>query len=360
VPDNLPYIPIPRNTWVNLYALSGITVGQPIVVENVGVCDISLAVQAAQPAPDHTSYNILKRDDDIRLSNMLGDAGAWAFSGNGIGRISVAEQQGFQPLLKSALHDGSGNPIASLSGAVNVHVADVHTVVVNQYIHQDAAPSTTIAIATVVGDRSFTVVDATGFAANDYVHINTTEVETTLPQIISVVSNVITVDRPLDKAHLIGDVVHKAIVDMALTGQVGTLAAPQIYSGGPPAGVVWHITRLLFSMVHGTAGDLGLFGNLTKLTNGVVLRAKISGQYGTLTNWKTNADIKTDMFDVEFDPRSGGQGNYGTSGRGDFHATGAILRLDGGQGDEFQVLVQDDITALGFFGMKIQGHLEGQ
>jgi hypothetical protein len=111
-------------------------------------------------------------------------------------------------------------------------------------------------------------------------------------------------------------------------------------------------------MTHGSAGDLGLFGNLAALTNGVLLRAKINGNYGTLTNWKTNANIKTDMFDVVFDNRSGGGGTWGTTGRGTFREAGAVLRLDGDTADQFELYVQDDLTTLLTFTMKVQGHLE--
>ena len=121
--DNLTNIPLPANEWVDLYAVSGITVGQPLVVENVGVCDIYLAVQETQPDKDHDAYNILKRDDDIRLTNTLGDLGAWAFCNTSKGLIGIAEREGFQSLLNSALHDGYGNPIGSLGGAIDVHQA---------------------------------------------------------------------------------------------------------------------------------------------------------------------------------------------------------------------------------------------
>lgn len=287
-------------------------------------------------------------------------------SKNGI-LITVAEDQaGKSPRIVTetepfpiALFDGTGNPISSFRGAIDIHDADVHNVIINQYIHQHTVIATTLAVASAPDDYEITVVSSVGFAIGDYLHINTTSQETTHPKITNIVGNVLTLDRRLDKAHLIGDEVRKAIVDMALTGQVGTMAAPQEYWAGPPAGEVWHLTRMLFSMTHGTAGDLGLFGNLSSLPNGVLLRSRVNSEYGTLTNWKNNGDIKTDMYDVEFDSRSGGQGNYGTSGRGTFTNAGAVLRLDGDTNDRFEVYIQDDITALGFFGMKVQGHIEG-
>ena len=109
--DNLPHIPLPRNEWIDLYDLSGIEVGQPLVVENVGVCDIYLAVQATQPSKDHKAYNILKRDDDVRLTNTLGDSGAWAFCNTSKGLISVSEREGFRPALDITSKTGLGSGI---------------------------------------------------------------------------------------------------------------------------------------------------------------------------------------------------------------------------------------------------------
>ena len=114
-------------------------------------------------------------------------------------------------------------------------------------------------------------------------------------------------------------------------------------------------------MGHSTAGDFDLFGDLAALTNGVVLRAKVGGNYGTLTNWKTSGDIHVDTGEVTFHLRSSGGGTHGTSANGAFKKrTGAIMRLDGDTGDAFEVYIQDDITGLNFFNMKVQGHIEGQ
>lgn len=247
-------------------------------------------------------------------------------------------------------------PIGSLKGAIDIHDADVHNNIINRYLHQHTGTSSTLTVASSIGDYQLTLASVVGFSVGDPIHINTTSVERTHPLITAIVGNTLTLDRELDYAHSIGDTVEVTITDMA--SQIGTMATPEIYWAGPPAGEVWHITRLLFEMTHGTAGDLGLFGNLTALSNGVVLRVYVGGAYYTLTNWKDNSDMKVDMFDVEFDPRSGGGGSYGTTGRGTFIRTGAVLRLDGDLGDRFEVLVQDDITALVSFTMKVQGHPE--
>lgn len=360
MPGNLPHIPIPHNTWVDLYALSGITVGQPLIVENVGVSDLYLAVQATQPPADHTSYNILKRDDDIRLTNILGDPGAWAFCNAGKGLISVAEREGFQPLLNSALHDGDGNPIGSLSGAIDVHVADVHRIVVNDYLHRHGT-GTTLTAAVIAGDTDINVTSAAGFIVGGYVHMGTIPVTTepVHPQITDIIANNIFLDRPLDNNYANGEDVSVAVVNMSGVGSlIGALAAPIKYRYLPQTGRKEHITRIILSMTHSSAGSDDQFGGIPALLNGVVLRVSINGQIGTFTNWKNNSDITLDMFDVEYSDKAG-PGLFGTKGRGSFSRIGVVVALDDATGDYFEILIQDDLQDLTSFRIKAQGHVEG-
>lgn len=362
--DNLTNIPLPTNEWVDLYAESGITVGQPLVVENVGVADIYLAVQAAKPAKDHKAYNILKRDDDIRLTNNLGDAGAWAFCNTSKGFISVAEQgdQGFQPLLNSATHDGDGNPIGSLKGAIDVHLADVHNVPVNDFFHRHTAIQTTLTVATVSGDTQLAAADSTGFVVGDLVHLGAINeyIEPRHPVITAIPNiNTIVLDGPIHNVFAIGETVIKAVANMASAD--GTLAAPISYKYFTGNSRVEHITRILIQMTHTSAGADDLFGGIAALLNGVHLRANVSGQFGTFTNWKSNSDIKLDMYDVNYSVKSG-PGDFGTNGRGSFNRIGVVIRLDSVQADFLEVLIQDTMVGTGLtdFRIKVQGHVEGE
>ena len=265
-------------------------------------------------------------------------------------------------IRKVYLHDWVWNPIGSFGEALNIHNADVHTVIIDKYIHQHTATVTTLTTTVVWDGTEYTidVADSTWFLAWDYLHINTSSVETTHPIIISINNPTwpatFTLDRRLDLTHAIWDEVRKSLVNMA--PQIWSLATPQEYFVWPQAWEVWHITRLLFSMTHPTAWDLWKFWNLTALTNWVVLRAKVNWQYWTLTNWKTNADIKSDMYDVDFDLRSWWGWDYWTSWRWTFTNAWAVVRLDWDNADKIELYVQDDISWLNFFTMKFQWHFE--
>jgi hypothetical protein len=251
-------------------------------------------------------------------------------------------------------------PIGSLKGALDVHAADVHQEMINKALHTHTGVETTLAVATS-GDGSeyqITVVSVVGFVVGDFLHIENGGQEPTHSQILVITGAVFTLDRHIDLPHPIGTPVEQSILDLTTT--IGTLADPVEYFVEPVAGEVWHITRMLFAMAHSSAGDLGKFGNLPALTNGVLVRVKTDGSYRTLTNWKDAGDMKVDMFDIQFDNRSGGGGDFGTSGRWTFSQSGSVLRLDGNTNDRIEVYIQDDLTGLGFFNMTTQGHLEDE
>lgn len=258
------------------------------------------------------------------------------------------------------VHDGEGNPIGSLNGALDIHDADVHTVPVNEYFSRALGINSDLAVAAAAGDTQVTVVNGAVFTVGDFLGSVDFPSESIFKQITVIAGNLITLDAPLDNAYPVGAQIDVFQIDMNVSG---TLASPASFKFIPAQNQVWHIVRFLFSMTHSTAGDLGLFGNQPKLTNGSVLRAYngLTGTYRTFMNIKDNADTKNNMYDVEFDTRSGGGGTYGTSGRGSIKlGTGAVPKLNAENGDYFEILIQDNITGLNSFRMKVQGHIEGE
>jgi hypothetical protein len=266
--------------------------------------------------------------------------------------------------LKVGISDGDGNPLSSYYNAatdtyvLNTHDADVHNIPINQFFHDHPAIDTNLTVATsdTGGDYVITVTSTVGFIVGDYIQIGAENHTSIFYQIVSLTATTMTLDAYVDNAFPIGTAVQKVIIEMNV---IGTLASPAEYIIAPNPGQVIHITRIIITMTHSSAGDLGLFGNLSPLTNGVLIRANVNGQYGTFTNWKTNEQMKSDMYDVEFDTRSSGGGTYGTSGRGSFWKIGVVLRLDGNQGDFAEVYIRDDLTGLISFEIKAQGHAEG-
>ena len=238
---------------------------------------------------------------------------------------------------------------------LGVNVEFIHTNAVNQEFHQDTVIESNFAVPVTSQDRSFTVDDATGFAELDRIQIMNGVVEPQFPTILDITGNVITIDRPIDLNYTTADGIRKIFTNLAVDGSV----TPQAFRiTGEQSTALTQITRVLFEMSHSGSGDLGTFGGIDALTNGVIVRV-FKGQFNfwkTIANWRTNGDIKRDMGLVTFDDRSGGNGVHGTSGLVSFLDFGMVGEYDPDAGDFLEILIQDDLSDLDSFTVNAQGH----
>lgn len=241
--------------------------------------------------------------------------------------------------------------------AMNVNSAWVHRKIVNETFHQHTANVTTLAVAASEGDTSIEVADATGIIVGDEIKLEeggTTEIG--LMTITAVASDVLTLDRPLGADYTTAAIVTEVISNMAV---VGTLADPEAFEITAPEFTIWQMTRIMFSLVHAAAADDGKFGGGTALSNGVALRATTAaGRTVTFANWKTNGDMKLDMYDVTYSDRAPA-GNNGTNGRWTFTKAEVVAELDGDASpiQKLEVLIQDDLTDQESFYMRGQGRV---
>lgn len=252
---------------------------------------------------------------------------------------------------------GEVESINSFKGALNVHQGDVHQSIVNEDFAEEDTASTTISTASISGDTALIVADTTGFSVTDPVLIFETPIkEPSYPRITAIAPGTpgtLTLDRPLDNAFSTSALVERVVTDM--TSTVGTLAAPISYKISPPPGEVWHILRLLLAAISAGSPDDGKFGGIPALTNGVVLRQNLSTGTRIISNWKTNSDMKADMYDLEYTDKAPA-GAYGTNGRFTLKKVDFVPELKGDNGDFLEILIQDDLSALTSFSMKAQGH----
>lgn len=250
--------------------------------------------------------------------------------------------------------DGAGTSENSL----NVNIKEIRTNLINEQMHYETDITTMFAIPPIAEARSFTVVDASAFSVGDIIQIEDGTVETDYPEILAIVGNEITINRPIDKTYTINDGIRKILVNMAVDGSVTPLSFKYLPNTTTST---TNITRMLLSLVHPTAGDMALFGNLDRLERGVLVRAwyKRTNEYKTITTWRTNQEMANCMYDVRFDTRSSGGGSYGTSGRWTFTNAGIVAQLDEGLPYDFiEILIQDDLTGLTSFNVNVQGHTE--
>lgn len=171
-------------------------------------------------------------------------------------------------------------------------------------------------------------------------------------EVLGVSGDLITLDRPIDHAFPADSLCRIVSTEMAVNGSV----TPVIFSlraGTTPI----DFTRFIAVILDSSTMDDGLFGGIAELTKGVVFRI-VDGYNWTGFNWKKNGDFKQWTFDGNYKlGLSGPSGTDSFTTRLTFNGAakhGVVLRIS--TGDVIQVIIQDDLTALGSFKISAMGH----
>jgi len=253
--------------------------------------------------------------------------------------------------------DGNFENVNTFRNALNVTEAFVHKVGISEHVRRNLDGSTTLDVAASSGDTLINTADTNNFVVGSLITINgTAEHERSHFHVTAISVGVsMTLDRPLDKDHVIGSVVQEIGIAMNF---LGTLANPLSFKVQPTSDERWQITRIMITMLDQSTMDDAKFGGLNALPNGVVIRLVRNGVVQTLTHWKSNGDLKDDMYDVEYSSKAP-SGFYGLNGRWTFTKAEFVADLDGATGDYLEVLIQDNLVALDDFEVKAQGRLFG-
>ena len=244
--------------------------------------------------------------------------------------------------------------------ALDVNPAYRYRKSINQYFHRETGVSTTVAIASEIGDYSITVASAVGFNVNDYAKLIDIQdgygiEEIGILKITDVTGNVISFDRPLGYAYTTAATLKVVDIEMAV---LGTLANPVIYEIVPPLNTVWQLTQHNIALVDNLECDDSKFGGIPALTNGVVLRAKTeAGRVAITANWKNNKDIKLDAGSIDYSDKAGG-GSYGAGAVWELTKNEFVGEVDGADSTQkIEMLIQDDLRDLISYQQKMQGRV---
>lgn len=134
---------------------------------------------------------------------------------------------------------------------------------------------------------------------------------------------------------------------MAVNGSV----TPVTFSYTSPAGFDFEAVRTILYIESQTAFAPDEFGDIATLANGVQINAAGS----EVTNWKNNVDVVIEMYD--FSRNAFGKSDKLLVTRWTFtkDTNGKTLLIPDGQ--SFDAVIQDDLSSLIIFRMKIKGVL---
>lgn len=260
---------------------------------------------------------------------------------------------------QEALNALNGKMSVTSDGYIDVHAGDVHYQVINRTFANYTGTTSTIGSAVSPEDYQITVASDAAFSVGDYISITEgVTQEAVFPRIIAKPgANVLTLDREITRSYSTSATVE--IVEPEIATANGSISSEVIYKIQPPSDETWHITRVILSAYdNGTLSD-NKFISATALTNGITMVVNGDTER-VLTNWKSNRDMVLDTFDTNYDSASGGGTDNGVRVRWTFKNSGAVVNLNGANGDTLELHVRDNISALSITSIKMraQGHVE--
>jgi hypothetical protein len=238
----------------------------------------------------------------------------------------------------------------------DVAIQDQTTDIVDQYLCTELGRDT-LAVTVAADVRTITLQAGHSFVVGNFACMRTNG-NWYQGRVISVNGNDITLDQPTNRQFLAGTIVRRTSPDMNINGSVNRV----VFAMQAPTGTQWDITRMIIIIRDDAAMDDGKFGGLTELTNGVMFRKKNGdGTFMNLFAARNNGQFAARTYDADYtSATTGPSGQYGLRIRRSFNGfdkNGVVIRLDGDTQEQFQVIIQDNLTGLTHMRVVIQGHL---
>lgn len=218
----------------------------------------------------------------------------------------------------------------------------------------------TLAVDVAVNEYVFNIVDATGIVVGDWLGIFSSDTTNQFyfGEVLAVVGNAVTMDRPFDFAFEAGDTLVNTTRELNVDGSV-TPSVFVVQGPGNVSGQAVDIIRIMIQITCDSLPDFGKFGDISGgLTKGIVLRIN-NGITKNIWNVKTNYEFANLAYDLAiYDRANPAEGVFGlacryTFGGRDKHGT--VVRIFPGQ--SLELWVQDDLTSLLSFRIIAEGRL---
>jgi len=257
------------------------------------------------------------------------------------------------------IDESTGESVTVNNGGLDVNLQDSTTRAIFNVMCRPLSSAYTLAASTIPGEYTISLVDSTGLAIGDTIGLfqDSTAPASYFADIMDITNDVLTMDTPVDVAF---DIDNNSPVlfelDCDLSNADGSVT-PVIYSFNNQSSIEIDITRIILHITDATTMDDGKFGGIAALTRGCVLRKKnSSGDFTNYLNLKTNGNIGESCYDKTYDDKAPA-GVYGVTARltsAGQSKVGVSIRL--AEGEELQLIVQDDLTDLSSFTIMTEGH----
>lgn len=351
--QTLPDIKVTSDDWVSVNTLASIPVGGYMTITNKSSREVLLFEGDTKPVADSTDGILLSAIGGSEPSGLVPARSLeiWAKGLGGRAVLSVQQSSVITTNVVPLEVSDRG------SRAIPVIMTDQTTQAIDVFFTSKKADVTTATVATQ-GEHTVTLEpgQGAGLVVGDVIESRTAE-NFVQAEIINIAVDTITVATPWSRTFAIGTTVGVGSPNMNVLGSQGS---PVIFSIDPSVLQTIDLTRIILNFVDNSAMDFTTFGSLAKLTTGVTLRYKQSdGTFINLFNFRTNGELIERSFDHTFQSKVGG-GEFGFVARSTWAGSdkrGVAVRIDGSLLEEFQIVVQDDLTTLSQFRVVGQGHV---
>lgn len=206
-----------------------------------------------------------------------------------------------------------------------------------------------------VGDKIISVSDASNVIVGSYIVIfNTSTNRYYQGKAVSKSVNDVTLDSEIDSVF---DVANSSVyigdTDMTVDGSTTPVVFKFRADELDPVNVSIVVTKIIITMETETLGNLSQFGDIARLTNGILFKKIGSFEYN-IFNAKDNREIKNIGYDLEFISAQGSQPD-GLAARVVFTEIGSKILVN--PGDNIILKVQDDLRDLTKFEITCKGYV---
>jgi len=259
-------------------------------------------------------------------------------------------------IMGESLITGEFEHINTINKALQVIDTSPAQKPIDTYFSKVVGIPKTLASNTVIDSYTITMSAGHGLIANDELLIaeNGSDVKSFNCKVLSVATNVLTLDSPLDNIYTSANaVVLKLTKELNVDGST-TVAKFDIPN---ETTTEFHITRIIIHLTDADEMDDAKFGSLTALTRGIIFRKKNSdGSYNNIFNVKNNGEFGELAYDIAYQDAAK-HGTYGLHCRityGGISKHGTIFKIS--EGEALEILIQDNLLALDSFRIIAQGH----
>lgn len=236
-------------------------------------------------------------------------------------------------------------------GDVSMKDQNKHSHIVGSLLMQVVGIPQSLASSTTVDSYDVEMSAGHTFVAGDEILIAEADASFQA-EVLSVLTNTLTLDSPLDNVYTTSAIVFEVTSDMAVDGS--TTAEEFSIELGSGATISFDITGIRFVINDASAMDDGTFGGIAALTNGVVFQVEHTHGNHTLWNAKTNGKLGLVMDNREYTSKAPA-GEYGYNCTWKVNDdNGVVIRLSAGE--KIKLIIQDDLTALSSFQAWVYGH----